>query len=202
MTQEAGISALASFIIGLPGESVETLRKTLDFANELHQEFGSLYGFHVLAPFPGSEVRERAADYGLQILSDDWTQYDANHVVTCTEGAAASVIQEFVDSYEQRIKLYLSYQDLLYADNRLEGYEKKGYLRRRRQSLLWKLLLEDVIEALPAFQRAPVAELTAAVVAASGEATEFVAPELERVLKLGALVSSETRQGARFRWSE
>jgi radical SAM superfamily enzyme YgiQ (UPF0313 family) len=52
MTQAAGISALASFIIGLPGETAETLRETFEFAESLRQEFGSLYGFHVLAPFP------------------------------------------------------------------------------------------------------------------------------------------------------
>ena len=32
MTQDVGISALASFIIGLPGETEETLRKTVEFA--------------------------------------------------------------------------------------------------------------------------------------------------------------------------
>ena len=37
MTQDAGISALASFIVGLPGETEETLRKTVEFANELQQ---------------------------------------------------------------------------------------------------------------------------------------------------------------------
>ena len=58
----------------------------MEFANELHQEFGSLYGFHILAPFPGTEVREKAADYGLEILTSDWTRYDANHVVTRTPG--------------------------------------------------------------------------------------------------------------------
>ncbi|MGH7342371.1 MAG: B12-binding domain-containing radical SAM protein, partial [Candidatus Rokuibacteriota bacterium] len=47
MTQAVGISALASFIIGLPGETEETLRKTVEFADELHAKFGSLYGFHI-----------------------------------------------------------------------------------------------------------------------------------------------------------
>ena len=202
MTQDAGISALASFIIGLPGETEETLRKTVEFANELHEEFGSLYGFHILAPFPGTEVRERAADYGLEILTDDWTKYDANHVVTRTQGAAPDVIQEVADSYEETMERYLRYQDWLYANDRLEGYEKKMYLRRRRQSLLWKLLLDDVIEGLPAFRGDPVAELRSAVVEATGAAPEFVSAEMERVLALGALVRRETPEGVRFAWSE
>ena len=202
MTQAAGISALASFIIGLPGETAETLRKTVAFAKELHEEFGSLYGFHILAPFPGSEVRERAADFGLEILSNDWTKYDANHVVSRTEGVPPELIQEVADSYERTMERYLGYQDWLHASGQLDGYEKTMYLRRRRQSLLWKLLLEDVIEGLPAFRRDPLVELESAVVEATGAAPELVHPELERVLALGALVQRETRDGARFAWSE
>ena len=202
MTQAAGISALASFIVGLPGETAETLGRTVAFANQLREEFDSLCGFHVLAPFPGSEVRERAADFGLQILSNDWRLYDANHVVACTEGAPPEVIQEFADSYEQTMKRYLDYQHWLYANGRLEGYEKTIYLRRRRQSLLWKLLLDDVIEGLPAFRSNPLGELESAVVEATGAPSELVSSELERVLELGALARCETRDGSRFTWSE
>jgi radical SAM superfamily enzyme YgiQ (UPF0313 family) len=202
MTEKAGIVAIASFIIGLPGETAETLRKTVDFANQLHEEFGSLYGFHVLAPFPGSEVRERAADYGLRILTNDWRKYDANQVVSCTEGASAEVIQEVADTCQQTVEDYLGYQDWLHASGQLEGYEEKMYLRRRRQSLLWKLLRDDVIEGLPAFQCDPVGELGSAVVEATGAAPELVSSELERVISLGALVRRETRDGTRFAWSE
>jgi radical SAM superfamily enzyme YgiQ (UPF0313 family) len=202
MTQAAGISAIASFIIGLPGETEETLRKTVAFADELHEEFGSLYGFHILAPFPGSEVRERAADYGLEILTNDWRKYDANHVVACTEGASPGAIQEIADTYERTMARYLEYQDWLYANDKLEGYEKMTYLRRRRQSLLWKLLGDEVMEGLPAFRCDPLGELASAVVQATGASPELVRSELERVLALGALVRCETPDGARFAWSE
>ena len=202
MTQAAGISALASFIVGLPGETAETLRKTVEFANQLREEFGSLCGFHVLAPFPGSEVRERAVDFGLRILSDDWRLYDANHVVACTEGAPPEVIQEVVDSHEQSMERYLDYQHWLYDNGRLEGYEKTIYLRRRRQSLLWKLLRDDVIEGLPAFRSDPLVELETAVVEATDAPPQLVRTEMERVVGLGALVQRETPEGARFTWSE
>ncbi len=202
MTQSAGISAIASFIVGLPGETAETLRETADFAKRLHEEFGSLSGFHVLAPFPGSEARERAADYGLTILTDDWRKYDANQVVSHTEGASAALIREVVDRYDETIERYLKYQNWLYEDGKLEGYEKTIYLRRRRQSLLWKLLREDVIEGLPAFQRDPLGGLASAVVEATGSEPEFVRSELERVLELAALVQHETPDGVRFAWAE
>jgi radical SAM superfamily enzyme YgiQ (UPF0313 family) len=202
MTQDVGISALASFIIGLPGETEETLRKTVEFANELHQEFGSLYGFHILAPFPGTEVRDKAKDYGLEILTDDWTQYDANHVVTRTPGADTAVIQSVADEYDETMERYMRYQDYLFTQNKLEGYERKMYLRRRRQSLLWQLLLNDTIEGLPAFPGDAPRELERAVAAATGVAAEVASEEMSRVLALGALIGEKTSAGVRYAWSE
>ena len=202
MTQEVGISALASFIIGLPGETEETLRKTVEFANELHQEFGSLYGFHILSPFPGTEVRDKARDYGLEILSNDWTKYDANHVVTRTPGADTAVIQSVADDYEETMERYMRYQDYLFAQNKLEGYEKKMYLRRRRQSLLWQLLLNDTIEGLPAFRGDAPRELEQAVAVATGVGADVATEEMSRVLALGALVGERTSEGVRYAWSE
>jgi len=202
MTQEVGISALASFIIGLPGETEETLRKTVEFANELHQEFGSLYGFHILSPFPGTEVRDKARDYGLEILSNDWTKYDANHVVTRTPGADTAVIQSVADEYDETMERYMRYQDYLFAQDKLEGYEKKMYLRRRRQSLLWQLLLNDTIEGLPAFRGDAPRELEQAVAAATGVGADVATEEMSRVLALGALVGERTSEGVRYAWSE
>jgi radical SAM superfamily enzyme YgiQ (UPF0313 family) len=197
-----GISALASFIIGLPGETLETLRRTVEFADELHAEFGSLYGFHILAPFPGTEVRERAAHYGLEILSDDWRSYDANHVVSRTPGATPDAIQAVADEYDQTMERYLRYQDHLFATGQLQGYERKMYLRRQRQSLLWKLLLEDVVESLPPFGADPVGELKRAVTETAGVQPEFAAQEIDRVLALGALVARGGPDGTRFVWAE
>lgn len=202
MTQDAGISALASFIIGLPGETEETLRKTVEFANELHSEFGSLYGFHILAPFPGTEVREKAADYGLEILTSDWTKYDANHVTTRTTGAGTGAIQAVADEYDDTMERYMKYQDYLFEKGQLEGYERKMYLRRRRQSLLWKMLLDDLVEGLPAYRTEPVAELKRAVVEATGAAPDVVSEEIDRVLSLRALAPHETPEGVRFAWTD
>jgi radical SAM superfamily enzyme YgiQ (UPF0313 family) len=202
MTQAVGVSALASFIIGLPGETEETLRKTVEFADELHAEFGSLYGFHILAPFPGTEVRERAADYGLEILNSDWRQYDANHVVTRTPGADPAAIQAVSDEYEETIERYVRYQDHLHATGQLSGYELKMYHRRRRQTLLWKLLLDETVEALPALPGDGVAGLKAGVAAATGSEPALVEAEIERVLELGALMGDRTAEGVRWRWAE
>jgi radical SAM superfamily enzyme YgiQ (UPF0313 family) len=202
MTQDVGISALASFIIGLPGETEETLRKTVQFANELHEEFGSLYGFHILAPFPGTEVRDRAADYGLEILNSDWREYDANHVVSRTPGADPGAIQAVADEYEETIERYVRYQDHLYKTGQLSGYELKMYHRRRRQTLLWKLLLDETVEGLPALPGDGVEALKAQVARTTGSDGALVDAEVDRIVALGALVPGATNEGVRWHWAE
>lgn len=202
MTQAVGISALASFIIGLPGETETTLRQTVAFAESLREEFGSLYGFHILAPFPGTEVRERAADLGLEILTSDWTQYDANHVVTRTPGASPDSIRAVSDAYERAVETYLAYQDGAFAAGELQGYELKTYRRRRRQEILWRLLLEEVIEGLPAFvDGAPVAALKRAIADATRMKPALVDEEVDRLLSLGALLKHPEAGATRFGWA-
>ena len=147
-------------------------------------------------------MRDSAAEYGLEILSNDWTKYDANHVVTRTKGATPGVLQAVADEYDSTMDRYLSYQDYLYKAGQLSGYELKMYLRRHRQALLWKLLLNDTIEGLPAFRNDPVAELHTAVAEATGVRPEFASSELDRVLALCALRGSAGPDGTRFGWTE
>jgi radical SAM superfamily enzyme YgiQ (UPF0313 family) len=202
ITGEAGIAALASFIIGLPGETEETLRDTAELGKQLHDEFGSLYGFHILSPFPGTELRDRAAEYGLEILTNDWRLYDANHVVSRTPGADPAAIQAIADAYDEALAGYVRYQDYLFAADRLTGYERKEYLRRRRQSLLWKLLLDETFESLPPFRGDAVAELKSHVIEATEAAPGVVDEEIDRVLAVGALVAETTSDGVRYRWAD
>ena len=77
MCKQAGIVPMASYIMGLPGETPATVQQTMEFARNL---CGS-YGYHILAPFPGTEVREKAEQYGMRILTSDWDRYDANQSV-------------------------------------------------------------------------------------------------------------------------
>ena len=96
LCKEAGISPLGSFILGLPGETRETMEETATFA----QSLGIPYGFHLLSPFPGTRVRERASEFGLKILTDDWSLYDADHSVTETDGISAAEVQSFAKSFQ------------------------------------------------------------------------------------------------------
>jgi anaerobic magnesium-protoporphyrin IX monomethyl ester cyclase len=87
LCRDCGIDPHASFILGLPGETETTLAQTLAFGEHL-KAMGVSHGFHILAPFPGTDVRERVDEYDLQILSDDWRQYHANRAIIRTAGVS------------------------------------------------------------------------------------------------------------------
>jgi radical SAM superfamily enzyme YgiQ (UPF0313 family) len=106
MCARAGVTPYASFILGLPGETPDTLRETLDFGKRLEDK-GLIYGFHFLAPFPGTEVRERAAELGLRILASDWSDYHANRAVVETATVSRRMLDEIAVEWEDRFNRYL-----------------------------------------------------------------------------------------------
>lgn len=59
--KKAGLKVCLPFIFGIPGETYEEALKTIDFACELDPDFAN---FHTLAPFPGTELYEKAGEMG------------------------------------------------------------------------------------------------------------------------------------------
>jgi anaerobic magnesium-protoporphyrin IX monomethyl ester cyclase len=114
LCRETGIIAHTSFMVGLPGETHETLQETGEFAASL----GSLYGYHFLAPFPGTTVREEVEKYDLEILSDDWTRYDANSAIVRTSRLAPEEMDRFVARFESTIDA--AWQEMV------RGYREKN----------------------------------------------------------------------------
>jgi len=72
-TVKAGIERLASFILGFPGETVETIKKTIRFARFLNPDYVQ---FTVCTPYPGTELYHELKSKGA-ILVEDWSRYDA-----------------------------------------------------------------------------------------------------------------------------
>lgn len=147
LTKDAGIRSLASFIIGLPGETKESLKESVTFAKGL----GTYYALHLLAPFPGTEVWERKEEYGLSILTDDWLKYNANEAVTETEGVSAAELTEIDREYKEEVECYVRYLEELEKSGKLDSIEQaelEGVKARRRSEIAIKLLQGDIVEAL------------------------------------------------------
>ncbi len=147
MCRAAGIAPHASFILGLPGETPETLAHTMAFAERLEQE-GLCYGFHLLAPFPGTEVHTRAADYGLTILSTNWDDYHANRAVCTPEDLAPDRLDAQVEKWEQRLHGYLENIRRKMDGGTATPEEREQVLNMERTVILYELMMAEVLNGI------------------------------------------------------
>ena len=59
-------------MIGLPKETPETIRKTIDFAKKLNCTYAQ---FAITMPFPGNKLYDEAVKSGMIQLDDTWDQF-------------------------------------------------------------------------------------------------------------------------------
>jgi len=69
--KSVGMETIGFFIIGLPGETEETIEDTIRFACELDPLVAN---FSMATPFPGTEMREIVLEKG-RLLAQDWEDY-------------------------------------------------------------------------------------------------------------------------------
>jgi anaerobic magnesium-protoporphyrin IX monomethyl ester cyclase len=67
----AGIETIGFFIIGLPGDTRESMQKTIDFAVEIDPMIAN---FSMMTPYPGTIVYEQVKQGG-RFLVHDWEDY-------------------------------------------------------------------------------------------------------------------------------
>lgn len=87
LTNKYGIETLNSCMIGLPGESIETIKKTLAFlrkSKEIKQA-----NISIAVPYPGTELYDMAqkGHLGLQMATTDFSHYRRYNAAVMTVGA-------------------------------------------------------------------------------------------------------------------
>jgi radical SAM superfamily enzyme YgiQ (UPF0313 family) len=71
LTKEMGITILAYFMIGIPGETLETIRKTIEFSKELDPKYAQ---YAVTTAFPGTDLYDFALKNGF-VDGDVWRRF-------------------------------------------------------------------------------------------------------------------------------
>ena len=150
MCVDAGITPCASFILGLPGETPESMVESQEFGEKL-KHLGASYGFHFLAPFPGTTVREKSDQYALKILSNDWKDYHANSAIVETEAVSRHMLDEVAHKWDRAMADY--YRELrLRRDRGLALPEEELALRGMdRTSIIHELMMQGTIEKIGAW---------------------------------------------------
>ena len=142
MCQQAGMIAHASFIIGLPGETKDTLRESDDFAKSTK----AIYGYHFLAPFPGTTVREKIKDYDLEIITDDWNLYDANDAIVKTSALQPKDMHEFGASYDEEMEADWNKIVRKYHEGTADLEDSMRVEGHWRMKLTYQILKSGIIE--------------------------------------------------------
>ncbi len=101
MMDEVGIKVYCGFILGMPGETEESLKRTIAFAREIRKYSTA---FSVATPFPGTELYEQAKKEGFYV--DNWARFDYHGITYVPQG----LTKEKLHSYYTRnlLSYYLS----------------------------------------------------------------------------------------------
>ena len=112
--KEVGLSVRADFIVGTPGETMESMRRTVEFAKRLPIDYAH---FNKFVPFPGTELYNMLTQQGYAF---DFTQssiWDHGAILYVPDGISKEEYRRFLDT---------SFR---------EFYLRPGYMLRRLLSI-------------------------------------------------------------------
>jgi radical SAM superfamily enzyme YgiQ (UPF0313 family) len=148
MCRAEGMPAQASFIYGLPGETAETIAETAAFGDQL-DKMGTAVGFHLLAPFPGTSVRDNADEFGLKILTDDWSSYTANTAIIETADLNAEQLEKGPREMEQLAQQQINEIIDRVAEGSATFEEQANIEKLQRMDIYYNLMMQSIIGAPP-----------------------------------------------------
>lgn len=135
LCRDSGILSKGFFIVGHPGETRQTLEQTREFALQLPLDDISVT---MLTPFPGTEIYERAAEFGE--FDSDWSRMNLLNTVFIPHGLTREELErsqrEMLRRFYLRPRIVLGYLQRLAANPAMI----KGFLAGSRAFFrsVWK----------------------------------------------------------------
>ncbi|MDO8601090.1 MAG: radical SAM protein [bacterium] len=97
-TKKAGLETRLAFMFGNPGETEETIKKTIKYAIHLNPD---LVSFNITTPYPGTEMY-KWADQNNYLIHKNWSEYNlAKPVMELPTISAAKVLEYYKRAYRQ-----------------------------------------------------------------------------------------------------
>lgn len=119
--KKLGIKIHATFLLGIPGETLESMRKTLSLAKELDPYTAQ---FALITPYPGTKLYKTAKEKGW-LLNEDYSKFDGNNILL---SPGSYTPEELKKVYEERLCFYIRPRYLLRQFIRAGSPEKFLYL--------------------------------------------------------------------------
>lgn len=102
---EAGIEARTTWILGLPGDTWESMMKTIDFAIEIGADYAQ---FQLLTVYPNTELWSSWKKHG-KLLTHDWSKYTIWHPVFIPDGLTEEQLKDATKIAYRRFYMRPSY---------------------------------------------------------------------------------------------
>ncbi len=126
LTRSLGMKTHATVMYGSPGETKETMQRTLEFTLGLKPDYAQ---FTIVTPYPGTRYYREMEESG-RLLSRDWEDYDgSSRMIVRLDSLAPGEVEAFVEHSYHRFYLRLGY-----FVRRLVGIRRRGELRYLLQS--------------------------------------------------------------------
>jgi len=71
----------AYFVLGLPGESDNSVYETIEFIKSLPLSETDEINYFVATPYPGSRLWDDREKFGIKIIENDFNKYDCEHII-------------------------------------------------------------------------------------------------------------------------
>jgi radical SAM superfamily enzyme YgiQ (UPF0313 family) len=110
LLRRVGINSLVYFLIGLPGETSETIRETIEFAKKINPDYVE---FYPATPYPGTMFYEIARTENL-IVDENWDNYmcGGNEFVLEIPGVGKHELDEIMRKAYRDFYLRPSYAEI------------------------------------------------------------------------------------------
>ncbi len=132
--RDAGIKSFAFFILGYPGETVETMESTTRYAVELDPDFAN---FYPAVPYPGTALYEKCVREGwLKPEQADWTKMEYWYYMLHGNGLDERIVMEAINRAKRRFFLRPSYISRHLGD--------VARLAMTKQAIVWQVLSRTV----------------------------------------------------------
>ena len=114
LMKKTGMFSWGFFMIGLPGETPETIEKTIAFAEELDPDQVSVAGFAI--PYPGTELYELASDE-MGVVDFPWEDFHhSRKVLYVPKGLTKEQVEEGRQRFIDRLRPHTRQEGRTFAD--------------------------------------------------------------------------------------
>lgn len=134
--RKAGIKTVGHFILGLPGETAETLEQTIALATSLKLDLAQ---FYCAVPFPGSRLYERALQEGW-IDRSDFSRFNQNSALMHLPGLSPEEVNRCrLRAYK---RFYTRPLSVIRAGRLVNWTDVRGLVRSLSSFLRWMVQRE------------------------------------------------------------